>query len=41
MVASVEDRLILRSDMTNELRDGIVRGWVPRYGNTATCCLGL
>ena len=41
MVAAVEDRLILRNDRTKDLRDGIVRGCVPRYGDTATRCLGL
>ena len=41
MVAAVEDRLILRNDRTKDLRDGIVRGCVPRSGDTATRCLGL
>lgn len=30
----------MADDRTTDLRDGIVRGCVPRYGDTATCCLG-
>jgi len=41
VVAAVEDRLRLRNDRTKDLRDGIMRGCVPRYGDTATRCLGL
>ena len=34
-------RSISRNEKTKELKDGILRGCVPRYGNPATCCVAL
>ena len=41
MVESVKDWSVSRNERTTGLKDGLVRGCVPNYCETATCCVEL